>query len=396
MGSVRNALRPRRGGAGAYSRRLQKIARLDKRRPVRPLGAVASIVIADRTGAYDGRTLETRPLGGTEASVILCARELARRGHDVTVHTNTDADFVHEGVRWRPLTATPVETCDVYVAVQQVELLGLVPRPRRRAIWVLWGANQLRHYKKLGRMWRYRPVPVLMSRAQLRDYWPVLPRRDEARIIHLPQREDVRGFPPLSEPPPPRAIFASNPQRNLRGLVEIWAERILPEVPSATLDVYGVHQLAPGDDAWAAWSGTLLPTGVSDAVKASVRVHASAPRPELLAAMRASRAMLYLGHKCEAFCLSLAEAQGLGVPAVIAPVAALPERVIDGVTGFHRADPAEFAAAAVRLLTDDDLWRRQHLAALERQQGMTVAEYAAQFEAAILGQDADEAAARAA
>ena len=33
-----------------------------------------------------------------------------------------------------------------------------------------------------------------------------------------------------------------------------------------------------------------------------------------------------------------------GVPAVIAPVAALPERVIDGVTGFHRADPERFAA----------------------------------------------------
>jgi len=35
----------------------------------------------------------------------------------------------------------------------------------------------------------------------------------------------------------------------------------------------------------------------------------------------------------------------LGVPAVIAPVAALPERVIDGVTGFHHADPERFAHA---------------------------------------------------
>jgi hypothetical protein len=61
--------------------------------------------------------------------------------------------------------------------------------------------------------------------------------------------------------------------------------------------------------------------------------------------------MLYLGHKCEAFCLSLAEAQALGVPAVIAPVAVLPERVIDGLTGFHRSDAERFAEAAVALLT---------------------------------------------
>ena len=354
---------------------------------------MASIVIADKTGAYDGRSLETRPLGGTEATVILTARELARLGHDVAVHTNSDQDFVHEGVRWRPLSVTPVETCDVYVAVQQVELLGFVPRPKRRAIWVLWGANQLRHYKKIGAMWRYRPTPVLMSRQQARDYWPVLPRRDEAALIHLPQRDDVRGFAPLEGPPPPRAIFASNPQRNLKALVEIWAERILPRVPNASLDVYGVHQLGPYDDPWEAWGGTLLPTGVSDAARASVTVHPTAPRETLLAAMRASRAMLYLGHKCEAFCLSLAEAQALGTPAVIAPVAALPERVIDGVTGFHHADPEAFARDAARLLTDDALWKSQHDAALKLQQGLTVEEYARRFETAILGPETARAAA---
>ncbi|HEY1750266.1 MAG TPA: glycosyltransferase [Caulobacteraceae bacterium] len=350
---------------------------------------MASIIIADMTGRYDGRDLERRPLGATEANVILCARELARRGHAVSVHTNGDEDFLHKGVRWRPLSAAPAPTCDVYVAVQQTSLLDFVPRPKRRAIWVLWGANQLRHYKKAPRMWRYRPTPVLMSQAQVRDYWPVLPKRREISVIHLPMPADVRGFKPLVEPPPRRAIFASNPQRNLRALVELWAERILPHVADAVLDVYGVHPLAEGEDAWTEWAGSVLPPDMPDAVKASVRVHPSAPRPKLLEAMRAARVMLYLGHKCEAFCMSLAEAQALGVPAVIAPVAALPERVIDGVTGFHQADPAAFAQAAVRLLTDDALWRRQHEAALKLQQGITVEEYARRFEAAILGGEPD-------
>jgi glycosyltransferase involved in cell wall biosynthesis len=354
---------------------------------------MASIIIADMTGRYDGRALETRPLGATEASVILLARAFAKLGHDVTVHTNADEDFVHMGVRWRPLSAAPAETCDVYVAVQQVGLLDYVPRPRRRAIWVLWGANQLRHYKKIGRMWRYRPTPILMSQAQVNDYWPVLPRRADISVIHLPLPADVRGMAPLDVPPPRRAIFASNPQRNLRALVELWAERILPQVPDAVLDVYGVHQLSEGQDAWTEWAGSLLPPGMSAAVKASVVVHPSAPRARLLEAMRGARVMLYLGHKCEAFCMSLAEAQALGTPAVIAPVAALPERVIDGVTGFHHADPADFGRAAVRLLTDDALWRTQHEAALKLQQGITVDEYARRFEAAILSADPGRAAA---
>jgi glycosyltransferase involved in cell wall biosynthesis len=197
--------------------------------------------------------------------------------------------------------------------------------------------------------------------------------------------DDVRGLPRLEAPPPPRAIFASNPQRNLRRLVEIWAQSILPRVPNAVLDVYGVHHLAPGADAWDAWAGTLLPAGMPMAVKQSVRVHPTASRCELIAAMRSSRVMLYLGHKVEAFCLAVAEAQALGVPAVVAPVAAVPERVIHGVTGFHHADPAQFGDAAVALLTDATLWRRQHDACMRQQQGISWAEQAERFEAAVLG-----------
>jgi glycosyltransferase involved in cell wall biosynthesis len=354
---------------------------------------MARIIFADVTGRYDGRALETRALGGTEASVIQTARGLAARGHDVTVHSNCDAELRHEGVLWRPMSAQPEPGCDVFVAIQQPELLGFAPRPKRRVIWVLWGANQLRHYKRLWRLWRYPPKPILMSQAQRRDYWPVVPGHGDISLIHLPLPDAVRGHPPLAKPPPRRAIFASNPQRNLRALVELWGERILPQVPDAVLDVYGIHSLKPEQQAWDVWAGTLLPAGASPALQASVRVHQPAKKAELIAAMRGARAMLYLGHKAEAFCLSLAEAQALGTPAVIAPVAAIPERVIDGVTGFHHADPAAFAASAIRLLTDDELWRRQHLAALELQQGLTIDEYVTRFEAAILGRRSVDAAA---
>lgn len=82
--------------------------------------------------------------------------------------------------------------------------------------------------------------------------------------------------------------------------------------------------------------------------------------------------------------MSLAEAQALGLPAVISPVAAVSERVIDGRTGFHRTDPASFAEAAVSLLSDDRLWETQHRACLELCQGVTWVEVAARFEAALL------------
>jgi glycosyltransferase involved in cell wall biosynthesis len=388
---------------------------------------MAEVVIADSTRPYDGRSLATRALGATESSVIYLARELARRKHKVTVFTPCAASVEDEGVQWRPMSGAAADPCDLYIAVQHPELLGFVKRAKRRAIWVVWQPNHLEHYMRVLRMWRYRPVPILTSLHQTRIYSPfpphldpagphslpsgtgtlaknfraqpirslrrlakvwaaaiLLPRHPRHIVIPLGLPDDIRGRGPLAAAPQHRAIFASNPVRNLRPLVEIWATSILPRVPNAILDVYGVHDLGEAD-AWQAWDGTLLPPNMPAAVKASVRVHPTTSRPALIEAMRSSRAMIYLGHECEAFCLALAEAQALGVPAVIAPVAALPERVIDGLTGFHRADVSEFAHAAVALLTDDALWRRQHEACLHDRQGVGWPEVGARFEAALLG-----------
>ena len=66
------------------------------------------------------------------------------------------------------------------------------------------------------------------------------------------------------------------------------------------------------------------------------------------------------------------------------PIAAVPERVVDGVTGFVHGDPQQFADAAVSILSDDALWRRQHEAALKLQQGLSWDDHAARFEAAVL------------
>jgi glycosyltransferase involved in cell wall biosynthesis len=94
--------------------------------------------------------------------------------------------------------------------------------------------------------------------------------------------------------------------------------------------------------------------------------------------------MLYGGHRAEAYCLSVAEAQALGVPAVVRPIAVLPERVRHGETGFVAASDEIFARHAADLLADDDLWRGQHEAALTLQQGWSWGEMAAAFESRVI------------
>jgi glycosyltransferase involved in cell wall biosynthesis len=343
---------------------------------------MVSIVFADTTGRYDGTDLERRPLGGTESSLVYLARALAERGHEVTAITNCERVVVDRGVTWRPFGSELPETCDLYIPLQHPRLFGLIRRPRRLAVWVLWRGNNLKHYKQIWRMWWYRPIPILVSLMQVQQYSPFLPPRNPHIVIALGLPDDIRGRPALDKAPGPEFVFASNPARNLDGIVRIFAERILPARPDARLKVFGT--VAAVTDPWKEWLGSSLPLNLPDAARGAIDIRTAVPRTELTAAMRSARAMIYLGHKTEAFCLALAEAQALGLPCVVAPTAVLPERVIDGVTGFVRGDDASFAEAALMLANDDRLWRQQHEAALKLQQGLSWAEVAVRFEQALL------------
>lgn len=355
---------------------------------------MARLVIADSTNRYDGRSFEIRPLGGTESSVCHMAEALAQRGHEVVCYTNCDAPIEHKGVSWRPIDGPRPARADVHVAVQHPGLLGFARSTARRALWMMWKPNNLRDYGNVPRMWFHRPRTVFISRHQMSLYEEyrasghgriLMPPLRRPQVVDLGLPAAVRDGSPLTEPPPPRAIFASNPGRNLRWLIDVWARSILPRVPGAELHIYGIRDAAslygqPGRTA----IDHHLPPGLSEAARASLKLQPTAPREQLWRAMRGSRAMLYGGHHSEMFCLSVAEAQALGTPAVIRPIAVLPERVRDGETGFIRADDDGFAEAAVELLTDDGLWRRQHAAALKLQRGSSWPDCAAHFERALL------------
>ena len=102
------------------------------------------------------------------------------------------------------------------------------------------------------------------------------------------------------------------------------------------------------------------------------KAHASLCRPHF-----------YRGDLNETFCMAVAEAQALGVPAVVQALGSLTERVQDGVTGFVAADEESFAQRAIALLTDDALWREQHAAALRLQRGLSADDMAQRFEALL-------------
>ncbi len=340
---------------------------------------MASVVMADDGVAFDGMMAETAPLGGAETAFVALAEALAGRGHIVEVRNHCRNALTHKGVRWAPLSADVPADCDLYIGSRGHRVINLVRRARQRLFWLHNPAFYLKKPRNLWRLAWYRPILVTTGRYHHGTVPRWLPCGGR-RIIPYGILDCFRHAAPR-EPPPPHAIFTSNPLRGLGWLLDLWAARIAPAVPGAELHiyaggaVYGAKGPSPQIEQILARADALASCGV--------RRFAPVGHSALAPALTTARVMLYRGDPGETFCLSLAEAQAMGVPAVVTPLGSVAERVIDDATGRVATNDDDFVAAAISALRDDALWRRWHLAALAEQRGMTWDMVASQFEALI-------------
>ncbi len=343
---------------------------------------MARIVIADDGIEFEGRTLDERPLGGVESSLILLAEELARRGHDVRVCNKCPAPLEHKGVWWTPIGDGLPETADLYIANRGDKLLGLMPKARKTVFWIHNPAGYLLKWRYLSKLRRVRPVIVFIG-----DYHattcPQWVPDGGRKIIPYGIPDAFRLAKVAADPPGPRAVFTSNPLRSLDWLLERWAEDIRPRVDGAELHIFsGAATYGSVGEAKAQAMEAVL--GRARALQADgVVLRGPVPKAQLIDELRAARVMLYRGDLNETFCLAVGEAQAMGVPTIVQNRGSVGERIIDGKTGAVAETDEDFTDAAARLLTDDDLWRYFHETALDRQRRWGWAEAAQAFESLL-------------
>ncbi len=341
---------------------------------------MARIVLADDGIEFDGRTPDERPLGGVESSVVALMQELAARGHEVYVLNNCKAHLDHRGVSWRPIDTGPwPDGVDLYIANRGDKLLGRMPEARRTVFWTHNPAGYLLKWRYLSKLWRIRPAIIFIGEYHATTYPRWAPGAERVVIPYgLP--DAFCGAEALDTPPPPRAVFTSNPLRSLDWLLDVWGQDIEPRVPGAEFHVFaGAATYGHVGEAKAGEMEAVLDRARSMKSQ-GVRLHGPVPKAALAEELRASRVMLYRGDLNETFCLAVGEAQAMGVPAVVENMGSVRERILDGETGFVAADRTSFANSAAKLLTDDGLWRAHHLAALEKQRHWRWPQAAAAFE----------------
>jgi glycosyltransferase involved in cell wall biosynthesis len=304
----------------------------------------------------------SRPLGGAETAFALLAEAFERRGHAVEMCAAGHSSTAPAGM---------------VLANRLPRVLRRLPRRGRRVLWLHNPGGYLRKPRHL--------LPLLAARPRVVTLGPshsaTLPRWLPFRPVEIP----LAVAPPFSAgaprraPPPPVAVFTSNPLRGLDWLLDMWTERIRPAVPAAELHLFTGAATYGGDARLRERAAPVLARAASLA-GAGVRLREPLPRPALAERLGAARAMLYRGDPGETFCLALAEAQAIGLPCVVTPRGAVAERVADRETGVVARNDEAFADAAIRLLSDDAAWSAMHAAALARGPGPDWAAVAARFE----------------
>lgn len=336
---------------------------------------MAQIVMADGGLAFDG---DVAALEGNRAGAefVALAAALAGRGHRVRALTHGTRKFSQNGCDWAPLGRSLPAEADLFIVNRDTRLLRRLPRRARAVLWVRESGRRFFRWGRLSTLGSRRPVLAFLGVYHAATYPGWLPGGPRA-IVPPVTAEPFRTSAAPMRPPPPFAIFTGTSGPGLSWLLDLWSVRIHPALPKAQLYVFA----APGGSGRERITPALLGR-VKAMGDAGVHLRVPGAAADRIEELRQSRVLLDPGHPADMFGYPAAEAQAMGVPAVVCDVAALRERVVDGESGFvvPPRDAAAFAAATVRVLGDDALWRAQRDAALRYHRARGWDDVAADFE----------------
>ena len=316
----------------------------------------------DQDNSYDGDSFRNKPLGGTESSFVSLAEAFSNLGHNVTALTRIDKVKIIEGVNWKPLDFN-FKDCDLFIANRAPELLSKAPVGSKKLLWLHNPGNYLNKLRNFKSLLLKNIVVVCCGDYHL----STVPFWLRSRTIKIPlglPSQLLEFKTDKNIVPDPISIFSSNPERGLIWLAKLWNDEIAVNVPGAKLCLFAGHETYGGRKKDKISN---ILDSIRELNSSCIEVNKPVTKNELFKKLILSRVMLYQGDEGETFCLAVAEAQALGVPAVVKSIGSLPERVKHNVTGFVVNNDEDFVKAAISVLTDDKLWEEMKNNSLKMQ-----------------------------
>ncbi|MEN9964651.1 MAG: hypothetical protein RL582_1746 [Bacteroidota bacterium] len=318
--------------------------------------------------------LEKKAIAGTQTAFIELSRAFTKLGHEVVVLTRTSELVDYHSFKWMNLNESNIyEEFDLMIVNVSVGLFKQFKhvKAKKKILWIHNEAKYLFYWKRLKYLIRFRPM-VVFSGEYHRSTMPFFIPTGGRKVIPFGLNTEIFCYDNNKHLiPSPRVYFTSNPLRSLRWLVDLWVSEIHPIVPHAELHIFSGWKTY---GAWGEQVRSRMQAEIDYAHSKSgsnIVVREVLPKKDLFLEMQQGRAMFYRGDRSETFCLAVAEAQAMGLPAVVCDLGSMKERVVHEQTGFVAKDDNEFVDYALKVLTDDQLWNRLRTNALEHGKELT-------------------------
>lgn len=306
---------------------------------------------------------------GAERTILFLAEALGQRGHEVFLASlPREGTKKHGSVELLHVSSAFRDDFDVAISNNYASAFDGLRAPLK-IVWTHNPGFSWTHIKAdyLAKL-RHRPHLVHLSEYSRRRSW-FLPRSGQAVIHHGMPAGLLEARKLRKHAPPPIAVFSSYAGRNLRMVVKAWRDSVHSAVPNARLIVTSeVEQRHLGD--------------VKEAELKSLNIDVvnTLPWSELMDLLRRSRVLVVPGHFQETYNLLTIEAAACGLPTVTMGIGALRERVFHDATGWIASSMHDLGSALIRILTDDKLWHRYHLACLSHPEFVSWEERAYEWE----------------
>lgn len=326
--------------------------------------------------------LEEKSIAGTQTAFIELSRAFEHLGATVHVHTETSRNLENERMTWAQLSQ--VDKSIVY----DLMIVNVSPylfynfkhiKAKKKILWIHNEGKYLLYLRRLKYLLIYRPV-VVFSGNYHKSTLPFFIPTGGRKVISFGISEKVLQMKPSNSGERNKKVyFTSNPLRSLRWLVDIWVTQIHPHHPDAELHVFA------GWKTYGAWGKAVKNRMqreieyASQFVMNNIIIRDVLPKQDLFSEMKQGRAMFYKGDRAETFCLAVAEAQALGLPAVVCDLGSMKERVEHGVTGFIARSDDEFVKYANKVLQEEQLCAQLSIAAKKKYTEMNWVKAANQF-----------------
>lgn len=329
------------------------------------------VFFAGRSLPTHARTLEERPLGGTETALIRLTEILSRRGHDVTVLTSHPSPPPSTPMYLPAAHIYEIRSCDAFISVQDWRPLMLDIGAKKKYFWTgdsfdqfaNWGLGEKRVHPQIDRF-----LAVSDWHAQSLCDESGFPFHKSFVIRNGVNLSDFSGTETRNRM---RVIYSSNPRRGLRYVPELFAalKKKHPQLELhifSAINAYDSRKPANGPDAVPSEKMAEMLRSIPDTY-----IHGNILQHQLAREFMKSGLLFYPNSYLETSCITAMEAMAAGCPVVTTAAGALPETVRDGgllISGTPGTVEYgnSFIEAVDKLLSNEELWRAYSERARER------------------------------